>query len=69
MSDCTFFSIPPLMVGHMVIDAEETNRVYVGDEKAEPYDQDPNPGGRPMRTLRGHAETLQLFINVLLRTR
>jgi hypothetical protein len=35
MSGSTFFSIPSLMVVHMAIDAEETNRVCVGDEKAE----------------------------------
>jgi hypothetical protein len=34
MSGCTF-SLPSLMVGHMAIDAEKTNRVCVGDEKAE----------------------------------
>jgi hypothetical protein len=31
----------------MAIDAEEANRVCVGGcHKIEPYDQDPNPGGR-----------------------
>ncbi len=61
MSSGTFFSISSLMVGHMAIDAEETNRVCVGGEKAElnvvmkwnPTTKIQIPAAAPMKILDG----------------